>query len=1333
MLATVCALGGHGQGAVRATEQARVLYERKGATALVTDAPVASSRAASHVESSMSGKVEISANRAARVVSEALVRLLEDDDPAAALRLVAEDVEVIDSRSLIAGSDLAGQEALLEHARVVKEIGTKSIVTTPIMTAGDDLALIRLGFLGGDVGVERFEVEMLAVEQTDHEGKVAFAQAFDVGDLDEAIRVAMARFIRTVDPATAEMLAVIHEYGDALNRSDFAAMRELVCEDVVQVDHERASSLDSRGAEAFLASVAEFHRLMPGVRAYPAEILRAAPNGVVLRLWVKATTADGADIDFERLTLTTVRDGKIARIERFDPADVDDAIASLDGGTTGSTERLANACSRSADRFVRAYVVDRDLHGVEQLAPDVVIDDRRRLVGGEPFVGREAAQAFAEQMAAIGTTDVDSECVAIRLEELALLRVVFHGADVGHERFGVEALVLFELDAGGLLARVVAYDPDELDVAMREMNQRARAGLEPDVAQMVDMLLSYADLLNRSELDAMRGLLADDLIQIDHQLAGLHEMRGVDAYIASVAEFHALIPGVQLRAVDVCFVGRNGGVGRLTVHGRSREGAEVDFALTVAITVREGRIARIERFDWNDVDRAVASLEAPEISPPENVASRAASKLVETVFSGVELEQIVANFSEEMTIEDRRVLFESSFQDQAAVRSFVEELRVVGVVGCDGVCLATRGDHLALMRASFYGPAVGGERFEGNCLVLVETKRSGEIVQGAAYEVDRLDDATAELDAKYYAGLTPAQQSALEVLVRYALASDRFDMGGMADTLAEDVVQIDHRPVGLPDLVGKDAILASVGEIHSLVAGHAIRGVSVAMVGDDRIVARLAVDGASSAGTPVDFERVTVTRVSDGKITRFEHYPPDVFDRVVESLRSEAETVLGPTNRAARVYAEVAKLALRDAGAIGELLAGDFVFEERRGLFAGTAGGDRAAAVDFAHGMSDVGTTDVQTTCVATRGESLALVSCEFSGPDVGSGGFSAGAYIVVGTNAEGALAFGISFDEEQRAEAFAELDARFSETLPAPERESWERGMDLLAALNSGDPDAYIEYLSPDLVHTDHRPVSIGRLEGRDQAINADLELGRLAPALRTEVVAVLRIGPRASVGEIIDHIGDDGGAPLEIAFLFVAGFRDGQIVTYDRYALDQRQLALARFDEIHRADDAKPLRLLDPLRLENAATRSEDLAWQWMTTGDWDAYRDLFSPDVVLDDRRAGLTSVTVGREALIEHNRLAASLAGEISIVNTPIAVRGERVALMRQEIASTGGWTTELLSIVALDKSGLQAKTVMFDPDDLDGAFAELDECYVAGEGSEFADDFRRGRDATKHCS
>lgn len=157
----------------------------------------------------------------------------------------------------------------------------------------------------------------------------------------------------------------------------------------------------------------------------------------------------------------------------------------------------------------------------------------------------------------------------------------------------------------------------------------------------------------------------------------------------------------------------------------------------------------------------------------------------------------------------------------------------------------------------------------------------------------------------------------------------------------------------------------------------------------------------------------------------------------------------------------------------------------------------------------------------------------------------------------------------------------------------------------------------------------------------------------------------------------------------------------------------ALARFEELSR-----PVR-----RLENAASRVCARFRSAFAARDWGALADMVADDLYNDDRRPVVNAgIRHGRDSSLEDLRAAANM-GVPHFTGIEIATRGERLVLVRGGAPydkRPEAFQTDVLQIAEIDADGRIAALVMFDPDDVDAAFEELDARYLFGEAAVFSD-------------
>jgi hypothetical protein len=157
----------------------------------------------------------------------------------------------------------------------------------------------------------------------------------------------------------------------------------------------------------------------------------------------------------------------------------------------------------------------------------------------------------------------------------------------------------------------------------------------------------------------------------------------------------------------------------------------------------------------------------------------------------------------------------------------------------------------------------------------------------------------------------------------------------------------------------------------------------------------------------------------------------------------------------------------------------------------------------------------------------------------------------------------------------------------------------------------------------------------------------------------------------------------------------------------------ALARFDELR--PQARPL--------ENAATRVSERMDAYYAARDWDAMTEILADAHYNDDRRRVVNGgIRHGRDLDIANMRAAADL-GATNVTSTVIATRGEGLTLRRARYSGRDprpeAFHTEVLYIVEIDADERILAFVLFDLNDIDAAFEELDARYGAGEAAEHA--------------
>ena len=438
-------------------------------------------------------------------------------------------------------------------------------------------------------------------------------------------------------------------------------------------------------------------------------------------------------------------------------------------------------------------------------------------------------------------------------------------------------------------------------------------------------------------------------------------------------------------------------------------------------------------------------------------------------------------------------------------------------------------------------------------------------------------------------------------------------------------------------------------------------------------------------------------------------------DRDAEALARFDELTAEPPAPAVRFENAVTRLEdalqraweARDWEAFAALYPPHFRSIDRRPLMHLEMGRD--GLLDSARSFLEGGVTR-STELLATRGERLALYRVRLRGSQ-GDAGPSEVEYVqVIEMDANGERSAAIGFGPDDLDAAYAELDERFDAGEAAPHADKWKAAQRLTRVLSARDWAQWPSLFSQDFVLQDHRLLGWGT-RSSDEFLVQTRAMAELAPDFRYRGDHVLAINHRG-IFNVGGWVGSREGGPFEIRMLSVTLLDpDGRIRRIHTYDLDQLEAARACFEELS-AEPQAPAR-----RFENAVTRAEEALQRAWEARDWEAFAALFPPHFRSIDRRP-LMHLEVGRDELLAG--LRPFFGGGVQRSAELLATRGERLALHRMRLRGSGGDTgpseVEYLGVIETDARGERIAGIAFGPDDLDGAYAELEERFLAGEGA-----------------
>ena len=241
------------------------------------------------------------------------------------------------------GSDMVG-DAAIEDLQVAGDVGLLTNVTLSVIaTRGERLVLTRWCASGRESPT--LLKSMSFRSSSDAEERFAAAVVFDLDDIEAAFEELDARYLAGEAAANAHTWSVIARAIAAFNRHELPEFMP----DWVNVDHRRARWFAPGDLTAYIRATLD---LAPDVNVYIEGLHQLSNLGAVFTQVTRGTSQDGFDAEWREIVLATIEGDLINRIEVFDEADLDAALARFDE-LSRTAPRLENAASRSTSASSR--------------------------------------------------------------------------------------------------------------------------------------------------------------------------------------------------------------------------------------------------------------------------------------------------------------------------------------------------------------------------------------------------------------------------------------------------------------------------------------------------------------------------------------------------------------------------------------------------------------------------------------------------------------------------------------------------------------------------------------------------------------------------------------------------------------------------------------------------------------------------------------------------------------------------------------------------------------------------------------------------------------------
>ena len=907
------------------------------------------------------------------------------------------------------------------------------------------------------------------------------------------------------------------------------------------VDHRRATAF---GASELSAHIRAGWDLGQDIRPYIEAVHRLSDLGAACSYTAHGVSRQGFDAEWQGVNVVMVDGDMVSRTEYFDEADLDAAIAKFEE-LSRPAPRLENTATRRLDR-VAGYFAARDWAALgTMMAPEVVDEDRRRTTNAGVRHGRDAIVGGVRTAADLGAQHIASTAIAIRGDRLALCRFRYSGRDQRPEAFYSEALGVFEIDVDERVVAHVAFDIDDFDAAIAELDARYLAGEAAAHAHVWSVITSGFGSIRRYELPPT----TPDCVSIDHRRTAAFAPGELNAYFRAAFDLTA---DAKIYVESVHRLNDVGAVCTYVTHGVSHEGFAAEWREVNVLMVEGDVVSRCELYDEADLEAAVAKFE--ELSRPaprlENAASQMGDRFL-AHFAAGEWDAMAETLAENLSNEDRRrVVSTGIFDGRDAQMANARAIAELWSTNMTRTVTATRGRNLALARLGL-SRGDGVEAFVTEFHSLMEIDANDRISAIIVFDVDDFDAAIAELDARYLAGEAAAHARTWSAIAEVYAAINR----GEIPATAPDLVDIDHRSLAA---IGSGDLMAYLRAASEDTPWDSIYIETVHRLTDLGAVTTHVAKATSREGFDAEW-RITSFFIVGGDLSnRYEIFDEDDLDTALARFDELNLRIPGLQNAASQVAERFfAYFGARNWEAIAATLDENVSHDDRRHVVnAGVLHG-RDAQVANLRAIAEVGVASFSSTAIATRGARLALVHTRSCGRDERPEGALTEELGVVEINSDDRMVAYVAFDANDFDSAIAELDARYLAGEAAQHSEMWSTIMQGYAALNRQE----IPGMTPDAVSVDHRR-GRGFTPGE---LPAYLEASwKLMPQNSLYIDAVHRLTNASALVTHVVHGTTQQGFDAEwreIAILQAAGNQNTRCEMFDEEDFDA---ALARFEEL-------------------------------------------------------------------------------------------------------------------------------------------------------------------------
>jgi hypothetical protein len=1035
-----------------------------------------------------------------------------------------------------------GRDTDIAHMRAIADVGATTLASTVIATRGERLMLSRIRFSGRDE-LQDFHTELLGIVEIDPDERIVARVSLDLDDIDAAFVELDGRYL-TGDPADhCHTWSVIAGAYAAFNRREMFPTTP----DWVNIDHRRGTPLAAAGD--ITAAIRAFWDLTPDFSMHIEAVHRLSNFGAVITHTSFGTSQSGFDAEWRMIQLLTVEGDQVNRCELFDEADLDTALARFDE-LNRQPRLFENAAIRTWARLADAFNrrdVDEFLALISANGRQV---DRRKGLRAifEGPARQKAVHALFE--APPSSWQMEVEPIAIRGSRLALTRERYRDTGDANRPIVVELLSVMEVSEGDLVHDSVDFDPDDIDAAFEELDARYLAGEAAACSQTWSVILRNTEAFNRRELPAA----TPNFVNFDHRRAATSFAPGeLTAYLGATWD---LTPQVTLHIEAVHRLSSFGAVVIHAAHATSQDGFTAEWRVINLLTFEGDLMNRCELFDDADIDAAIAKFDELSRHAPrlENAAMRAYERL-QACFLARDWIAIAQGLSVDHYSDDRRRVVNSGIRHgrDAEVAS-LQATADLGVTSLTSIPIAIRGDRLALTRTR--GATSGPEAFDTELLRIVEIDADDRIVTRVVFGLDDIDAAFNELDARYLAGEAVAYVHAWSLVTQTYAAFNRRKLSPTTPGWE----YLDHRLIAS----APDDMTGYIRAAWDLTPDVKTSIESVHRLNDLGAVVTVPAYGTSQHEFHAEWRELHLLTFEGDLINRLELFDEADLDSALARFDELSRQPPPFGNAATRAWARQTEAFNRRNldGFLAGYNTAEVRYEDRRqGLRDDTAGPGLTKRARALFEAPKGWRTEMEP--VAIRGPRLALTRDRYR--DTDSDRTITAEHLTLTEVGDDDLVYRTElFDPDDINGAIGELTARWIASGDVAHPHVIEAVCRLIETVNSHEWDAFAT-LSAGATYVNHRQLSSPGVETIADHMPSIRTMASLVPDYWVELAEVLTHSPIAVVGDVVLRGTSTDGLAIEIPLVMLVVVDRDRVTRLEAFDPDQRDLALARFEELN------------------------------------------------------------------------------------------------------------------------------------------------------------------------